>query len=284
MSRKLEKSDFIPLLKEVSDKLEQKGIRNEIPFVHKDKQIYDFIKILIPQETDATILEDIFKSSEYQTNGRFIDFYYKDFRFVFIRTVESEFFPTFFYYSWDIMPTLMNVILNKMGLDITPSGLRYIASEKDFMISNNIKLILEFLGLNFQEYVEGSGVGSKLLEIKTEKGEIVKVSGTKLSGKGFNNLFDEISYITTSPYFNVEIFKEYSLNPQDFFYFEKQPQYKYALSLFDNFNNISFEGYNYDKDLDTYLLNIDLMFPGSNFLENITKLKFGKDEIDGRNK
>jgi hypothetical protein len=248
MSRKLEKLDFIPLLKEVSVKLDEKEVRNEIPFVHKDKKIYDFIKILIPQETDATLLEDIFKSSEYQITGRHIDFYYKDFRFIFIRTPESEFFPTFFFYSWDIVPTLLNVMLNKMGLDLIPSGLRYVAGEKSFMVSNNIKFILEYLDLSFEDYMK----------------------------KGFNNLFDEVSYITLSPYFNVQIFKDYQLNPKDFFYFDKEPQYKYALSLFDNFNNIRFEGYDYDKELDSYLLNIDLMFPNSNFLENVSKLKFIK--------
>lgn len=252
MSRKLEKPEFIKLLKDVSDKLDEKRILNEIPFVYKDNHTFDFIKILIPQEIDVTILEDIFKSNEYNVVNRYIDFYYKDFRFIFIRTAETEFFPTFFYYSWDIVPTLMNVMLNKMGLNLIPSGLQYVAGEKSFMVSNNIKFILEYLGLNFELYMK----------------------------KGFKSLFDEVSFLTLSPYFNVKIFKEhwhdyqrYNLNERDFFYFDKEPQYKYALSIFDNFETIRFEGYDYDKELDTYLLNIDLMFPGSNFLENVTKLK-----------
>ena len=248
MSRKLEKPEFLKLLKEVIDKLDEKGIKNEIPFVYKSKAEYDFIKILIPQETDVTLLEDIFKSSEYQASNRFIDFYYKDFRFIFIRAPESEFFSTFFYYSWDIIPTLMNVMLNKMGMDLCPSGVRYIAGEKSFIISNNIKYILEYLDLDFEQYMK----------------------------KGFKSLFDEVSFITTSSYFNVQIFKDYKLNERDFFYFEKASQYKYALSLFDNFEKMRFEGYDYDKELDTYLLNIDLMFPGTNFLENVAKLKFVK--------
>jgi len=249
MGRKLEKQEFIKLLKEVSDKLEARGIRNEIPFVYKGKDTFDFIKVLIPQETDVTILEDIFKTGEYQVSGRYIDFNYKDFRFIFIRTPDSEFFPTFFYYSWDIMTTLMNVMLNKMGMDLQPSGLKYVAVENAFNISNNIKFIIEYLGLDFDLYMRK---------------------------EGFKSLFDEVSFITTSSYFNVNIFKEYKLNERDFFYFDKEPQYKYALSLFSNFENIRFEGYDYDKELDTYLLNIDLMFPGSNFLENVTKAKFAK--------
>lgn len=248
MSRKLEKSDFISLLREVSNKLDNKNIRNEIPFVYKNKETYDFIKILIPQETDSTLLEEIFNSNQYQITGRYIDFYYKDFRIIFIRTPDVEFFPTFFYYSWDILITLMNVMLNKMGLDLVPSGLRYIGGESSFMISNNIKFILEFLGLDFDDYIK----------------------------KGFKTIFDEVSYITTSQYFNVDIYKEYKLNPQDFFYFDKEPQYKYALTLFDNFDNIRFKGYEYKDNLDSYLLNIDTMFPGSKFLENVVKLKFIK--------
>lgn len=276
MSRKLEKRDFIPLLKEVSEKLDAKDIRHEIPFVYIDKTSFDFIKIIIPQEIDVTNLEDIFKSSDYQSNGKYIDFYYKDFRFIFIRSVDSEFFTNFFYYSWDIIPTLMNVMLNKMGLDLTPNGLRYIACEKPIFITNNIKLILEFLGLSFHEYVQGIGNSSNVLDIKTENGETVRVTGEKMKNIGFKNLFDEISFITTSPYFNVAIFKEYKLNERDFFFFEKEPQYKYALSLFDNFTNARFEGYDYDKELDSYLLNIDSMFPGTDFLENVTRMKFVK--------
>lgn len=248
MSRKLKKSDFIKLLKEVCDKLDEKGIRNEIPFVYKDKKEYDFIKILISQETDVTLLEDIFKSNEYQIKGRFIDFYYKDFRFIFIRTAETEFYSTFFYYSWDIVTTLMNVMLNKMGMNLTPSGLKYVAGEKSFMISNNFKLVVEYLDLDFDIYLK----------------------------KGFKTLFDEVSFITTSPYFNVQIFNEYKFNEKDFFFFEKEPEYKYALSLFDNFNTIRFQGFDYNNELDSYLLNIDTMFPGTNFLENVAKLKFAK--------
>ena len=275
MSRILDRSEFIPLLQEVSNKLDAAGIRNEIPFVYKSKENYESIKILIPQDTDATILEDIFKSNEYVLNKRIIDFYYKDFRFIFVRTVDSEFFQTFFYYSWDIVPTLMNAMLNKMGLDLQPNGLKYIAIENPIMVSNNIKHIIEYLGLSFEEYISGA-VTTRLeqLDIKTEKGEIVKAQGMKIGG-GFKTLFDEVSFITTSPYFNVKIFKEYQLS-RDFFYFERKPQYDYALSLFDKFDNIEFQGYEYDKKLDSYLLNIDSLFPGSNFLENVTKAKFGK--------
>jgi hypothetical protein len=243
MGRKLDKLDFIQLLKEVSTKLDERNIRNEIPFVYKDKHIYDFIKILIPHETDTTILEDIFKTGDYQVNGRFIDFNYKDFRFIFIRTPEADFFPTFFYYSWDIIPTLMNVIFNKMGMNLEPSGLKYVAIENPFMISNNVKLILEYLGLSFEEYVSGSiRSGKGKLDIKNEKGEIIHTQGVRIGG-GFNSLFEEISFITTSQYFNPQIFKNYKLNEADYFYFDKAPQYKYALSLFDNFDNIKFEGY-----------------------------------------
>lgn len=243
MSRILEKLEFINLLKEVSLKLDKNGIRNEIPFVYKNKKNYDFIKILIPQETDVTTLEDIFKSGEYQLINRYIDFYYKDFRFIFIRTPDTEFFPTFFYYSWDILPTLMNVMLNKMGLDLIPSGLRYVATENPINISNNIKYILEYLDLDFEIYMK----------------------------RGFKNLSEETSFITSSTYFNVNIFKEYKLNEKDFFFFEKEEQYKYTLNLLENLDIRC--GYDYSKDIDSYLLDINMMFPGSNFLENITKSK-----------
>jgi hypothetical protein len=243
MSRLLNKSEFLVLLKDIVDKLESGSIRYEIPFTYKDKKAFDSIKIIVSQEIDIAELEKLFSSNQYESKGRFIDFYYKDFRIIFIRAVESEFFITFFYYSWDILPTLMNVMFNKMGLDLTPSGLRYIGSSKSFIVSSNIKLIIEFLDLDFDFYMK----------------------------HGFRTIFDQASFITTSSYFNQDIFKDYELNKNDFFYLEKQSTYEYAKNLFNNFNEIQFHGYEYSSDLDSYVLNIDTMFEGSDFLKNVTR-------------
>jgi len=248
MSRILDKSEFLILLKDIVDKLESSSIRYEIPFTHKDKTVFDSIKIIVPQEINVTELEQLFSSNQYELKGRFIDFYYKDFRIVFIKAVETEFFITFFYYSWDILPTLMNVMFNKMGLDLTPSGLRYIGSSKSFMVSSNIKYIIEFLDLDFDFYMK----------------------------YGFRTIFDQVSFITTSSYFNQNIFKEYELNKNDFFYLEKKSTYDYAKNLFDDFSKINFHGYEYNNNLDSYVLNIDTMFEGSNFLKNVTRDKFIK--------
>jgi len=248
MGRLLEKPEFIKLLKEVSTKLDSNSIRNEIPFVYKNKMKYDHIKILIPQETDATTLVAIFDGGNFNLKGQFIDFNYKDFRFIFIRTPENEFLPTFFYYSWDILPTLMNVIFNKFGLHLYPSGLKYIAGENPFMVSTNLKHILEFLDLDSNEYFT----------------------------KGFMSLFNYASFISISKYFNTQIFKDFKLNEKDFLYFDKKLQYDKVLELLCNFDKITYVGYEYSNEMDKYLLEIDTMFPGSNFLENISKMKFSK--------
>jgi hypothetical protein len=248
MSRILDKPELIKILKEVTTKLEVKSIRYEIPFMFKEKTNFDHIRIVIPQETDISTLQEILSSDQFELKGRFINFYYKDFRIVFIRATETEFFTTFFYYSWDIVPTLMNVMFNKMGMDLTPLGLRYVASSNTFIISNNIRHIIEFLDLDFDDYMK----------------------------RGFNSLFDEISFITTSAYFNPKIFKEYVLNKNDFFYNENLPILEYALKEIDNFNCIDFIGYDYEKDLDSYLMKIDNMFPDSKFIENVTRAKFAK--------
>lgn len=248
MSRKLEKPELIKILKEVTTKLESKSIRYEIPFMYKEKTLYDYIRIVIPQETDASVLQEMLSSAQFELKGRFINFYYKDFRIVFIRATETEFFTTFFYYSWDIIPILMNVMFNKLGMDLTPSGLRYIGCANSFIISSNIRHIIEFLDLDFEHYMK----------------------------KGFNNLFDEVSFITTSPYFNPKIFKEHTLNKNDFFINENLPMFEYALNQINNFNTIDFIGYVYEKDLDSYLMDIDTMFPDSKFIENVTRAKFTK--------
>lgn len=246
--RTLEKPEFIKLLKEVSTKLDSSSIRHEIPFVHKDKMNYNSIKILIPQETDADTLTTLFNDSSYTLKGQYIDFMYKDFRFVFIRTPENEFLTTFFYYSWDILPILMNVMLNKFGLDLQPKGLRYVAGEKTFFVSDKLKYILDFLDLDSNEYFV----------------------------KGFSNLYQIASFISISKYFNYEIFRDYKINEKDYFYMEKKEQYDYVLTLFKKFDEVSFKGFDYSENLDEYLLNIDEMFPKCDFLENVVKLKSAK--------
>jgi hypothetical protein len=246
--RTLEKPEFLKLLKEVSMKLDANSIRNEIPFVHKDKMNYDFIKILIPQETDIDIISTIFDGNSYVLKEQYIDFVYKDFRIVFIRTPENEFLTTFFYYSWDILPTLMNVMFNKFGLDLQPKGLRYVVDEKTFFVSDKLKYMLDFLDLNSNEYFV----------------------------KGFSNLFQVVSFISVSKYFNYEIFMDYSISEKDYFYKEKKVQYNYALSLFKKFDEVSFKGFEYSQNLDDYILNIHEMFPNCNFLENVLKLKTSK--------
>ena len=49
------------------------------------------------------------------------------------------------------------------------------------------------------------------------------------------------------------------------------PENGWRRVLFTEFDNINFNGYIFNNDLDTFLLNIDTMFPGSNFLENFIK-------------
>lgn len=248
MSRILEKTELVRILKEITTKLESKAIRYEIPFMHRDKSSFDHIRIIIPQETDATILQEILSSNEFELKGRFINFYYKDFRLVFIRATETEFFTTFFYYSWDIVPTLMNVMFNRMGMSLTPNGLKYVATPNSFLISTNIRHIIEFLDLDFDHYIKN----------------------------GFTSLFEEVSFITTSAYFNPKIFKEYTLNKNDFFYNINAPMFDYALTEINKFNGIDFIGYDYNKNLDTYIMDINTMFPDSNFIENIVRSKFVK--------
>lgn len=247
MSRTLDKPEFIKLLKEVSTKLDINNIRNEIPFVYKDKMNYDHIKILIPLGTDASTLVAILDNGTFNLKGQFIDFIYKDFRFVFIRTPENEFLSTFFYYSWDILPTLMNVMFNKFGLHLYPSGLKYIAGENSFMVSTDLTHILEFLDLSSDHYFT----------------------------RGFMSLFDYASFISISKYFNVQIFKNYKLNENDFLYFDKKSQYDAIIKILNEFEKINFKGYEFTNELDKYLMEIDTMFPKSNFLENVSKLKFG---------
>ena len=232
--RTLDIENMLRLLKEVSEKLEENDIKYDIPYVYKNKIDFDFMKIIIPMDLDVSQLSELF-GTEYVDGSKFIELYYKEFKFIFIRVPLDEFAPQFFYYSWDILPTLLNVILNKFNLFYEPSGLRYIDKHRNFQVTNNIKFILEFLDMNFDIY----------------KG-------------GFFDFYSEVTYITTSIYYNNEIFEEYKLNIRDFLYFNTVKEYGEALNILSNYIG----DYEF-KQKDSYFVDIDSMFPGSNFLEKI---------------
>lgn len=232
--RILERQDMLRILKEVSNKLEEHDIKYDIPYVYKSKANFDFMKIIIPMDLDASQLSELF-GTEYIDNSKFIELYYKDFKFIFIRVPVDEFAPQFFYYSWDILPTLLNVILNKFNLYYEPSGLRYIDKHRNFQITNNIKYILEFLDMDFNIYK-----------------------------RGFFDFYSEVIYITTSIYYNNKIFEDYKLNNRDFLHFNTIKEYGEALNILSNYIG----DYEF-KVKDSYFVDIDSMFPGSNFLEKI---------------
>jgi len=235
--RILDRQNMTRLMKEVCDKLDKNEIKNEIPFVYKNKNEFDHIKMLVPLNIDASVLGGILDSTEYQDSSKFIDFYYKGFRFIFIRTDEDEFFQSFFYYSWDILSTLMNVILNQFGMNLTPSGLRFVAEGKNIFLTNNMKYVIEFLDMNFDIYK-----------------------------KGFYDFYSEVSYIITSPYYDNKIFQDYEINSDNFLYFDIKPQLDEAKKILYPFK----ASYNF-SEMDDFLMKVDLMFEGSNFLLNMMK-------------
>lgn len=236
--RTLDRQNMTRLMKEVCDKLDANEIKNEIPFVYKNKNVFEHIKILVPSNIDASILGTILDSVEYQDSSKFIDFYYKGFRFIFIRVPDEEFFQQFFYYSWDILSILMNVILNQFGMNLYPHGLRFVNNDKNIFLTNNMKYVVEFLEMNFDIYK-----------------------------KGFFDFFSEVTYILTSPYYDNKIFQDYELPKDNFLYFDLKPQLDKAKEILYPFK----AEYDFSRTGEDFLMKVDMMFEGSNFMLNMMK-------------
>ena len=234
--------DFLKsVLVHIDYRLRSNDINFEIPFVYKDKKDFDHLKVIVPNYITPQQLCEIIQSDEYKATKEFVDVMYKDFRIVFILTQETDIPITFWYYSWDILPILMNVLFERFGLRFESNGLKY-KDRGNFLLSTKIDEIVEFLGLNFRQYQ-----------------------------KGFFTLENEVDFLMNSPSFNANMFFDYKLNPKDYFYKENSELFKKSLEIFEPFKDAP-GNFKFSENKDEYLRFIVEYFHDSGIMEKL----FGK--------
>jgi len=226
------------ILVHIDYRLRSNDINFEIPFVYKNKKDFDHIKVIVPNYLTPEQLCDIIQLDEYKINKEFVEVVYKDFKIVFILTPENDIPITFWYYSWDILPTLMNVLFLKFGLNLTKDGLKY-KERGNHLLSSKINEIVEFLGLNFKQYRDG-----------------------------FFSLENEVHFLMNSPSFNADLFFEFELDPKDYFYKEKQEQYKKCLEILEPLKDAP-GNFKFSENKDDYLTFIVEYFHESGIMEKL---------------
>lgn len=237
--------DVIPpnvriILDNIDNIFETNNIEYVIPFVYRHNS-YKHIKIIIPDSYSAMQICMLLDVDIYKAHKEFIDVVINDVEITFILTPIDNFNIAFYYYSWDILVTLINVILDGFGLRFDKNGLKYILNGS-YLLSTNINEIIEFIGLDFNVYKNG-----------------------------FFTLENEINYITNSLYFNANMFFNYKIDDRDHFYNEKVIMYEECLKYFEPYKD-SFDNFVFDIK-DKYLLFIAEYFYESGFINKITEKK-----------
>lgn len=231
--------DFLKnILIHVDYRLRSNDIIFEIPFVYKDKKDFTHLKVIVPNYLSPQQLCEIIQADEYKVNKEFVEVIYKDFRIVFILTPENDIPITFWYYSWDILPILMNILFEQFGLRLDKNGLKY-AHRGNFLLSTKIDEIIEFLGLNFKQYKNG-----------------------------FFTLENEINFLMNSPSFNADLFFNYELNSKDYFYKENLELFKKSLELFEPFKEAP-GNFKFSENKDEYLPFIVSYFHESGIMDKL---------------
>jgi len=234
----LDKKDFIPFLKSLSDKLDKEEIEHEIPFCHIDKIEFNYISIIIPDHITNFDIGKLFNCSKINEKEAIIHTTIDDFSVDFIKTSTENWYYTLFYYSWNVIPVLMDILAFKsFNLRYTRTGLKYSYNTKIIDITKNMKDIFDFFELKFH-----------------------------MINNGFTSDYMIFEFIESSPFFNSEYF-----TIENFKKFDKK--FDYNKQYYENFiqHKPDFEGEK--KTIEEQVVYIDVCFPKAKFLEKLSRMQ-----------
>jgi len=233
----LEKKEFIKFLKIISINLDKAEIKHEIPFCHIDKVEWNYINIIIPDIITQYDLVKILNMGE--THEKYSIIYAKinDFDVRFIKTPEKLWSYTHYYYSWDILHVLMNVLVKTFKMSYDRTGLYYAYKDKKIKLTTNLKNIFGFFDLPFH-----------------------------LITNGFPTDYTIFSFIESSTYFNTKDFNMDVFKKLDYYFINNQ---KYYENFLEHMPGVEIT----EMSIEEMVVNIDAYFPESNFLEKLSKIK-----------
>ena len=245
--KSLSKQQFVPFLKNISTILDGEEINHEIPFCHIDKMFFNHIDIIIPDYVASFDIGKLFNCSQIKEKKGIINTIIDDVTVNFIKTKETEWVYTFYYYSWNVLPVLLDVMAYKsFGLRYTRNGLKYKFEEKILDITQNMQLIFEFFDLKFHMLTSGFATDYVLFS------------------------FIESSSYFDYTYFDLEIFEEFD------------PSFNLNKHYYESFIQHMPRKVNLVED--EKIIIIDAYFPKSNFLEKLSKIQLMKENPDLKEK
>lgn len=232
------KTDFIPFIKKISDKLTEEDIKHDIPTMFKSQIDFNHIFFIIPDTTKSFELAKIFFFDFVKEQYGKIYAKMANFPIIFILSSEDDWKYKYYYYSWNNLRTLINTIYYNFNIKYTNTGLFYIYNNKKILLTKNMTEIFDFLNLDF-----------KMLVV------------------GFQEEFDIYKYVMSSQYFDSDYYNVETLKKLD-------PVFKYNEKFYDKFLDFKSNIKGTKKSEEEIISLLDAYFPESKLYETLIKLNF----------
>ena len=237
----LEKQEFIKFLKIISTTLDKADIKHEIPFCHIDKQNWNYINIIIPDFISDFDLIKILNINESKTSSNIIYTKINGFDVRFIKSSEQLWHYSLYFYSWDVLHVLMNVLTKKFSMEYNRNGLYYLYGKKKILLTTNLKDIFDFFELPFH-----------------------------MITNGFATDYVMFSFIETANYFNSNDFNLKTFKNLDHYYDNNLNYYNDFIKHMPDLETPSLS-------IEEQIALIDAFFSNANFFQKLTRLQIKEE-------
>jgi hypothetical protein len=164
-----------------------------------------------------------------------------DFDVKFIKTSDKLWSYTHYYYSWDILHILMNILVKTFNFSYERTGLYYLYGKKKIKITTNLKDIFDFFELPFQ-----------------------------MITNGFPTDYVMFSFIESSPFFESKTFNLDNFKKYDNYYENNINYYKDFIKHKPDVEITKIT-------IKDQIALIDAYFPKSDFFQKLTKIQLKEE-------
>lgn len=245
--------DLIRIYQEISQRLHKIGLTTHLVDFYRSKETHGDLDILIKMQGQPVNLKNWVRDN-ITTNLVYskpvVSFEYENFQVDLIPIAQSNWETAKFFFDKDPSANLMGKITHKFGLKYGWAGLVYPFRNfsgrltRDIVISKDPRKICEFLGFDYDRYING-----------------------------FDTLEEIFEFVVGSKYFNTDYFRMENLGHIDRKRNKKRQTYQQFLEYV---NTIKKPGYVFDKK-DSYIDYIDKEFPEAKLKQKL-KILYKKDE------
>ena len=104
------KLQFVPFLKRISETLDKEEIQHEITYCFIDKNLFNNITFIIPDHIQSYDITRLFQCEYIKEKEGIITTIIDGILIDFVKTKNTDWFYTFFYYNWDIIHVLIDIL------------------------------------------------------------------------------------------------------------------------------------------------------------------------------